>query len=184
MGVRATGEVTPHHLQCTDDLLLGFDARMRVNPPLRSAADVAALKAAVLDDVVTIFASDHAPHAADEKEPPFRHACAGFTGLETAVAATFDALDGVPIAVLVANFSTHPAAMLGVPGGTLAPGSPADITGLHLDRPWTVDPSAFKSKGRVTPFAGRTFSVRPALTVVGGTVVYRLAAAAEKAERV
>ena len=171
-GVRATGEATPHHLQCTDDLLLGFDARMRVNPPLRTAADVSALRAAVKDGTITIFASDHAPHTLEEKEPPLAHACVGFSGLETAVGAVFAALDGLPIATIVDNFSKHPAALLGVKGGTLAPGSVADITGLYLDRPWTVDPSTFKSKGRVTPFEGRTFSVRPALTVVGGVVVF------------
>lgn len=173
LGVRATGEVTPHHLQCSDDLLLGFDARMRVNPPLRTSADIAALKAAVADGTITIFASDHAPHAAEEKEPPLAHACAGFSGLETAVAATFDALPDLPLAALIAGFSTNAAALLNVSGGTLAPGSPADITGIYLDRPWKVDPAAFASMGRVTPFADRTFAVRPAMTVVGGMVVYR-----------
>ncbi len=171
-GVRATGEATPHHLQCTDELLLGFDARMRVNPPLRSGADVSALRAAVKDGTITIFASDHAPHSPDEMEPPLSHACVGFSGLETAVAAVLDAMDGVPFATLVENFSKHPAALLGVVGGTLAPGTPADITGLHLDRPWTVDPSTFQSKGRTTPFEGRTFAVRPVLTVVGGSVLF------------
>ncbi len=174
VGVQATGEVTPHHLQCTDALLAGYDARMRVNPPLRSAADVAALRAAVRDGTITMFGSDHAPHADDEKDPPLSHACVGFSGLETAVAAIFDAMDGMPIGELVANFSTHPAALLGVAGGTLAPGSPADITGIHLDRPWTVDVTAFRSKGRTTPFAGRTFKTRPAMTVVGGNVVFAL----------
>lgn len=173
MGVRATGEVTPHHLQCTDELLLGFDARMRVSPPLRAAADVAALKNAVKDGTLTIFASDHAPHAEDEKNPPLGHACVGFSGLETAVAATFDALADLPIATLISNFSAHPASLLGVAGGTLAPGSAADMTGLSLDRPWVVDPATFKSKGRVTPFGGKTFTTRPVLTVVGGAVVYR-----------
>lgn len=173
-GVRATGEATPHHLQCTDQMLLGFDARMRVNPPLRSREDVAALRAAVLDNTVTIFASDHAPHTAEEKEPPLSHACVGFSGLETAVAAIFDALESAPIAMLVTNFSKNPAELLGISGGTLAPGSPADITGLYLDRPWTVDPSVFQSKGRNTPFEGKKFSVRPAMTVVGGMVLYSI----------
>jgi dihydroorotase len=182
LGVRATGEVTPHHLQCTDDLLLGFDARMRVNPPLRTSADIAALRAAIIDETLTIFASDHAPHADDEKEPPLAHACAGFSGLETAVAATFDALSSLPLATIVSGYSANVAALLGVRGGTLAPGSPADITGLYLDRPWTVDPAAFRSMGRVTPFANRTFAVRPALTVVGGALVYRLAAADARAD--
>jgi dihydroorotase len=75
---------------------------------------------------------------------------------------------------MVANFSSNPAALLGVRGGTLAIGAPADITGLHLDRPWTVEPAQFRSLGKVTPFAGRTFKVRPALTIVGGAIAYRL----------
>jgi dihydroorotase len=152
-GIRATAEVTPHHLQCTDE----------------------ALRAAVLDGTITIFASDHAPHATWEKEPPLSHACVGFSGLETAVAATFDALPDAKIPTMVANYSSNVAALLGVRGGTLAVGAPADITGLYLDRPWTVDPELFQSMGKVTPFAGRTFKVRPALTVVGGAVVHRLA---------
>jgi dihydroorotase len=172
-GVRATAEVTPHHLQCTHEALLGFNAAMRVNPPLRTAADIAALRAAVLDGTITIFASDHAPHAAWEKEPPLSHACVGFSGLETAVGATFDALPEATLTMMVANFSSNVAGLLGVRGGTLAVGAPADITGLYLDRQWTVEPERFLSMGKVTPFAGRTFKVQPALTVVGGAVVYR-----------
>jgi dihydroorotase len=172
-GVRATAEVTPHHLQCTHEALLGFNAAMRVNPPLRTAADIAALRAAVLEGTITVFASDHAPHAAWEKEPPLSHACVGFSGLETAVGATFDALADAPLTTMVANFSSNVAGLLGVRGGTLAVGAPADITGLYLDRQWTVEPERFLSMGKVTPFAGRTFKVQPALTVVGGAIVYR-----------
>jgi dihydroorotase len=144
---------------------------MRVNPPLRSERDVQALRDAVRDGTITVFGSDHAPHTEEEKRLPIAHACAGFSGLETAVAATFDALAGIPLNTMIANFSTNVASLLGVAGGTLKIGSPADITGLYLDRPWTVDPAAFRSKGRVTPFAGRTFAVRPALTVVAGVVI-------------
>jgi len=170
-GIRATGEVTPHHLQCSDALLAGFESRMRVNPPLRAEHDIAAMREAVRDGTVTVFGSDHAPHTDEDKRSPFAHACVGFSGLETAVGATFDALAGVALTTMIENFSTNVAALLGVAGGTLKVGSPADITGLYLNRPWTVDPSAFRSKGRVTPFAGRTFAVRPALAVVGGVVV-------------
>ena len=172
-GIRATGEVTPHHLQCTHEMLRGFDAAMRVNPPLRTSEDVDALRKAVADGAITVFASDHAPHASWEKEPPLSHACVGFSGLETAVAATFDALPDVPLKTMVENFSSHVAELLGVRGGTLAIGAPADITGLYLDRPWTVEPDKFLSLGRVTPFAGRTFKVKPALTVVGGAIMHR-----------
>ncbi len=172
-GIRVSAEVTPHHLQCTDEMLAGFDARYRVNPPLRTAADTAALRDAVASGLITIFASDHAPHTEPEKEPPLSHACVGFTGLEVAVAATFHALPNVELATLVKNYSSNPAELLGVAGGTLEPGSPADITGLYLGRPWTVDPHLFYSKGRVTPFAGITFQVKPALTVVAGSVIMR-----------
>ena len=172
-GVRATAEATPHHLQCTDELLLDFDARWRVNPPLRSADDTAAVRQAVIEGLITIFASDHAPHTEAEKEPPLSHACVGFSGLETAVGATFYALPEVALPTMVANFSTNVAAMLGVPGGTIAPGAPADITGLYLQRPWVVDPKRFHSKGRVTPFEGMSFTVKPALMVVGGEIVMR-----------
>jgi dihydroorotase len=170
-GIKATGEVTPHHLQCSEELLRGFNSAMRVNPPLRTERDVEAMREAVRDGTITVFGSDHAPHTEEEKQLPFAHVCVGFSGLETAVAATFDALAGVSLSTMIANFSTNVAAMLGVTGGTLKVGSPADITGLYLDRPWTVDPAAFRSEGRVTPFAGRTFAVRPALTAVAGIVV-------------
>jgi dihydroorotase len=178
-GIAASGEVTPHHLLCTDERLLGFDAMARVNPPLRAPSDAAALADAVVDGTITIFASDHAPHAVHDKNETLQRACPGFSGLETAVAATFDALAArVPLDALIANYSANPAALLGVAGGSLAPGSPADITGLYLDRPWTVDANTFKSKGRNTPFDGRRFTVRPALTVVAGAVIFRLDEAA------
>jgi dihydroorotase len=173
LGIRVTAEVTPHHLQCTEETLAAFDARFRVNPPLRTAADTAALRSAVAEGLITIFASDHAPHADSEKEPPLSHACVGFSGLEVAVGATFHALHDVELSMLIKNFSSNPAALLGVPGGSLEPGSPADITGLYLQRPWTVDPQRFVSKGHVTPFAGMTFAVKPTLTVVGGVVLMR-----------
>ncbi|MBC5825803.1 MAG: dihydroorotase [Candidatus Eremiobacteraeota bacterium] len=175
-GTRVTAEVTPHHLQCNDEMLSSFDARCRVNPPLRSVQDVAAMRVAVRRGTISIFASDHAPHSEEEKEAPLSHASPGFSGLEVAVAATFDALDGLPLATMVANYSTNVAALLGVPGGSLQVGSPADMTALYLDRPWTVDPTLFVSKGRATPFAGRRFKVRPAMTVVGGCVVFNAAA--------
>lgn len=173
VAIEASAEATPHHLHFTDELLANFDGAFRVNPPLRSGSDVAALRRAVADRTITIFASDHAPHTSGEKDLPLQRASPGFSGLEVAVGATFDALPDVPLETMVANFSTNVAAMLGVRGGSLAVGAPADITGLYLDRPWTVEPAKFLSKGRVTPFAGRTFKVKPALTVVNGSVIMR-----------
>ncbi len=126
-----------------------------------------------------------------EKEPPLSHACVGFTGLETAIGATFDALPQLDSPPPSRTSRANPAALLRVLGGTLEPGSPADITGLYVQRPWTVDPQRFHSKGRVTPFAGMTFEVKPALTVVAGMVLMhdgelrpeRLAAAADRRYR-
>src|SRR6202163_3746564 len=96
-GIHATGEATPHHLQCSEALLRGFNARMRVNPPLRAGRDVEALRESVRNGTITVFASDRAPHTEEEKGQPMAHARVGFSGLETAVGATFDALAGVPL---------------------------------------------------------------------------------------
>ena len=178
--INVTAEVTPHHLQLTEELLEGFASRNRVNPPLRSAADAASVRKAVAEGVITIFASDHAPHTDSDKDAPLAHACVGFTGLEVAVGATFHALPDISLVTMVANFSTNPAALFGVRGGTLAPGSPADMTGLYLQRPWKVEPERFRSRGRVTPFAGMTFAVKPALTVVSGHVIMREGVSAPK----
>ena len=136
-----------------------------------SAADGAALRQAVADGVITIFASDHAPHAEAEKEPPLAHACVGFTGLETAVGATFHALPDVPLTSWWRTSQPTWPRCSASPGHAWLPGSPADITGLYLERPWTVEPRDFRSLGRVTPFAGTTFTVRPAL--VGGRRQHR-----------
>jgi dihydroorotase len=173
LSINITAEVTAHHLQLTEELLAGFAARNLVNPPLRSKEDVAAVRAAVAGGVITIFASDHAPHTEVEKREPILGACVGFSGLEVAVGATFHALPELPLATMIANFSTNPAKLLGVRGGSLAVGAPADITGLYVQRPWKVEPENFHSKGHVTPFAGMTFTVKPALTVVGGNVLMR-----------
>jgi dihydroorotase len=182
-GIAVTAEVTPHHAQLTDELLAGFAARNRVNPPLRARFDVDAVRAAVADGTISIFASDHAPHADGEKQEPLSSACVGFSGLEVAVGAMFYAFPDLPLATVISNFSLNPAKLLGVRGGSLAVGMPADITGLYLQRPWRVEPERFHSKGRVTPFAGMTFSVKPALTVVGGDVLMRDGELGSKARR-
>jgi len=172
-GLGATCEVTPHHLALTDQAVAdsGFSTLMKMNPPLRSERDRQALLAGLADGTVDAIASDHAPHHSDEKEVEFSLAPFGVVGLETTVSLCLDRLVRqrvVSLRRLVELLSTGPARVLGVPGGTLAPGSPADVTLLHLDRQTTVRAAAFRSKGRNTPFAGWKLRGKPAGTILGG----------------
>jgi dihydroorotase len=171
-GGRATCEVTPHHLLLTDQAVREFGAGAKVNPPLRAEDDARALRDAVRDGTIDAFATDHAPHTQAEKSGDLQHAAVGFTGLEIAVGAYTAALPDLPLLRFVELLSTNPARILGVPGGSLAIGNPGDIT-IFRERTWVVDPSAFASKGKSTPFAGRTFTRQAIATIVGGEVRFR-----------
>jgi len=171
-GIAVTCEVTPHHLLMGDDRFDGFRADAKVNPPLRVETDVAALRAAVRDGTIDVFATDHAPHTREEKAQLLAEAPVGFSGLEIAVGAYATALPDLPLARFIALLSTNPARILGVPGGTLAVGAPADVT-VFAERSWRVDASAFYSLGKNTPFDGATFERRAIATIVGGRVVMR-----------
>src|SRR5881409_1148160 len=174
-GLRVTAEVTPHHLTLTDHACEGYDTHAKMNPPLREAADVAALRAALKQGVIDCIASDHAPHAYDAKEAAFDDAPFGIVGLETAFALAYTelVLGGVlTLPELIARMSTAPAAAFRLPGGSLAPGAPADIVVLDVTARWTVDPAHFHSKSRNTPFAGRALTGRAVLTLVGGSIVH------------
>ena len=169
-GTAATCEVTPHHLLLTDARFAAFTGDAKVNPPLRAESDAAALRAAVRAGAIDVFATDHAPHTPEEKEMLLEEAPVGFSGLEVAVGAYALALPDLPVERFVALLSTNPARILGVPGGTLAPGSPADVT-IFADRAWTVDVARFHSLGICTPFEGMTLPRRPIATIVGGRPV-------------
>jgi len=174
-GIRVTAEVTPHHLTLTAGAGEGYDTHAKMNPPLREAADVAAMRAALKEGVIDCVASDHAPHAYDAKEAAFDDAPFGIIGLETAFAVAYTELveSGLfTLPELIARMSTAPAKLLGLAGGTLGPGAPADVVVLDVTARWKVDPTLFFSKSRNTPFAGRTLAGRAALTVVGGKVVH------------
>ena len=176
-GVRVTAEVTPHHLTLTDYACEEYDTHAKMNPPLREAADVAALRGALKDGVIDCIASDHAPHAYDEKEAAFDDAPFGVVGLETAfaVAHTELVIGGVfTLPELIRRMSTEPARIFHLSGGTLAPGSVADVAVLDTAAKWTVDPVAFHSKSHNTPFAGRALTGRAVLTVVAGVIVHEL----------
>jgi dihydroorotase len=170
-GVRVTCEVTPHHLVFVDDRFDDYRADSKVNPPLRSAHDRDALRAAVLDGTVDAFATDHAPHGLDEKAQLLSLAPVGFSGLETALGGYALALPELPLARFVELLSVNPARILGVPGGTLGIGSPGDVT-VFADRAWTVDARLFRSKGKNTPFDGMTLPRRCVASIVEGAVVF------------
>jgi dihydroorotase len=170
-GVRVTCEVTPHHLVFIDDRFDDYRADAKVNPPLRSAQDRDALRAAVFDGTIDALASDHAPHGLDEKAQLLSAAPVGFSGLEVAVGAYALALPELPLARFVELLSVNPARILGVPGGTLGVGSPGDVT-VFAERAWTVDARLFLSKGKNTPFDRMELPRRALATVVDGAVVF------------
>ncbi len=175
-GVPVTAEATPHHLLLTDEHLAGRDANFKMNPPLRSAADVSALVEAVGDGTIDVFATDHAPHTAEEKAVGIETAPFGIVGLETAVPLLLDRIvrpGVISLARFVEMFSTTPARLLGLSGkGRITPGADADLTLLDLRRRVVVDAREFASKGRNTPFGGWALQGVPAMTIVAGRVVY------------
>jgi dihydroorotase len=176
-GVRVSAEATPHHLLLTDQAVKdsGYDTATKMNPPLRSEADRRAVLEGLRDGTIDCIATDHAPHTVDDKNVEYDEAAFGVVGLETAVALCLDRLVGpglLELGQLLALLSRNPARVLGLPGGTLAPGSPADVTLLDLDRKRRVEPERFASKGRNTPFAGWTLKGWPVTTIVAGRVVW------------
>jgi dihydroorotase len=173
-GLPVTAEVTPHHLTLTEDALGDYDADRKMNPPLRTATDVEALRGALADGTIDVIATDHAPHAPADKQVEFDLAANGVVGLETAlsVGLRLVAQGVLALSRLVEAFTAGPARVFGLPGGTLAVGAPADFTLVDLASPWTVDPERFLSKGRNTPFRGETLPGVVRYTAVGGTIVF------------
>ena len=174
--IRVSAEVCPHHLSLTEDAVLGYNTNAKMNPPLRTEADVLALREAVRDGTIDVIATDHAPHHYDEKEREFADAPNGIVGLETAlgVIMTWLVEPGIlDLPLLIERMSLAPARVFGLPGGSLQRGSAADVTVFDPDTQWTVDPTRFRSKGRNTPYAGQRLRGRVELTVVDGRVVYR-----------
>ena len=177
-GSRVTCEVSAHHFSLTDEDVAGsnYDPQWKMNPPLRTDEDRKAIIAGIADGTIDAIVSDHAPHHRDEKEMDFADAPFGISALETAVSLALDRLvrpGVIDVPALVRLMSVTPARIVGVPGGSLAEGSPGDLTILDLERSVTVDPDLFVSKGRNTPFAGVTLQGGPAATVVGGRVVWQ-----------
>lgn len=176
-GLAVTAEVTPHHLLLTDEAVAtsGFDTDTKVNPPLRTPADVAALLEGLRDGTIDAIATDHAPHHQDDKDVEYNYAASGISGLETALALVLDRLVGQGLLELgqaVRALTAGPARVLGLDRGTLAPGAPADVTVIDPSREWTVEPALFASRGRNTPFKGWKLRGQAVLTLVGGRIVH------------
>jgi dihydroorotase len=175
-GINVTAEVCPHHVSLTEEVVGNYDTNAKMNPPLRTADDVAALQEAVTDGTIDVIATDHAPHHYDEKEREFADAPNGIVGLETALAVNITWLVKpgiIDVPLLVEKMSCAPARVFKLPGGTLRRGAIGDVTVFDPGESWTVDPSRFRSKGRNTPWAGQTLSGRVRLTAVGGNVIHR-----------
>ena len=174
-GVRVTAEATPHHLLLTDEAVDGYRTDAKMNPPLRTEEDRLAVVEGLLDGTLDTLATDHAPHHYDEKEQAFDDAPFGIVGLETSVGLMLTHFVGtgkMELPDLVERMSTSPTRAFNLPGGTLAEGSPADVTVLDLERSWVVDSSKFVSRSRNTPFTGWELQGKAVLTIVGGRVVW------------
>jgi len=176
-GADVTCEVTPHHFILTDEDVASsnYDPNWKTNPPLRTSADVEAVRQGLCDGTVDAIVSNHAPHHPDEKELDFSEAPFGIVGLETALSLSLDRLvhgKVLGLARLVRLMSTRPAEIFNLPGGKLAVGAVADITIIDPRRRVEIDPERFESKSRNTPFAGLTLRGGPTHTIVGGRVVW------------
>jgi dihydroorotase len=173
--LRATADLTPHHLTFADEDLQDYDTNLRVNPPLRSSEDREALRGALRDGVLDAVATDHAPHAVEEKEVEFDQARPGTIGLETALAGVLSALGpGPDLSMVVERMSTAPARILGLEehGGPIAPGRDANLTVFDPDAEWTVK-EPFGSRGRNSAFLGRSLRGRVVHTMLQGTLTVR-----------
>ena len=184
-GVRISGEVCPHHIALTDEAVQNFDTNYKMNPPLRSPADVEALLEGIADGTLSILASDHAPHADFEKEVEFDAAPFGIVGLETQLGLFIDLLvhkhRKIDLGRLIEMYTVEPARLLKLEAGTLSPGAAADVTIIDPGQQWTVRADEFQSASRNTPFDGWKLRGRAVRTIVGGKTAWKLEGAAPSA---
>jgi dihydroorotase len=174
-GAKVTAEATTHHFTLTDECCSSYDPIFKVNPPLRTAEDVAAIRAGLADGTIDAIATDHAPHTQEVKELPFDEAPPGMLGLETALALALTELgDELSIEQIVGLLTWRPAAIVGLAdthGGPIAEGRPANLCIFDPATTWTVDPAASASRSRNNPYAGRTLSGKVRHTVLFGEPV-------------
>jgi dihydroorotase len=174
-GVRVTCETAPHYFSLTDDAVRGYNTNAKMNPPLREADDVAAIKAGLADGTIDAIATDHAPHHLDEKDVEFNLAMNGIIGLETSLPLSLKLVaDGVlTLPELVTKMALNPARILGLDRGTLQVGAPADIAVIDPERKWVVTEELLASKSKNSPWLGETMKGCAAYTIVGGRIVYK-----------
>ena len=174
-GLRVSAEATPHHISLTDELLAGYDSVYKVNPPLRTRADIDAVRAGLADGTIDAIATDHAPHAPETKEQPLDQAPPGMLGLETALGVSLAHLD-MPLVDVVAALSWNPAAIAGVAhehGRPVMAGEPANLVVFDPDATWQVQPARLASKSRNTPFVGVDLRGKVRHTLLRGEPVVR-----------
>jgi dihydroorotase len=177
-GVDVTAEVTPHHLLLTDDLVAGYDPTYKVNPPLRTKADVEALREALADGTIDAVATDHAPHPVEDKDCEWSAAAFGMVGLETALSVVAEAMVATGLLDwrgVADRMSVRPALIgrLGGHGRSIAVGEPANLVLVDPAARWTVEPTRLASKSRNTPFAGRELPARVVATYLRGRATVR-----------
>ena len=177
-GIKISGEVCPHHIALTDEAIQNFDTNCKMNPPLRSQADVDALMEGISDGTLSILCSDHAPHANFEKEVEFDAAPFGIVGLETELGLFIDLLvhkhHQIDIARLIAMYTIAPARLLKIDAGTLSIGARADVTLIDPELEWTVRIDQFESASRNSPFNGWKLKGRAVRTIAGGKTIWKL----------
>lgn len=174
-GVKVTCETAPHYFSLTDDAVRGYNTNAKMNPPLRTADDVAAVKEALKDGTIDAIATDHAPHHLDEKDVEFNVALNGIIGLETSLPLSLKLVEEgvVTLPALVEKMSCNPAAILGIDRGTLRQGAIADVTVIDPSATWTVEADNLASKSKNSPFLGWEMKGAAAYTIVSGRVVHK-----------
>ena len=175
-GLHVTAEACPHHFTLTEEVARGYNTHAKMNPPLRTWQDVQAIKEGLRDGTIDVIATDHAPHAAQEKQLEFTEAPFGIVGLETALPLTFGLVDeGVlSLEAAVSKLTSQPAKAFGLSKGTLAVGADADVVLVDPQAQWEIDPSRFRSRSRNTPFAGWKVKGQVTTTIVNGRLVFEL----------
>ena len=174
-GVQVTAETCPHYFTLTDEVIASFDTNTKVNPPIREEKDRLAIIEGLRDGTLDCIVTDHAPHHADDKNVEYALAAFGISGLETSFALSYTQLvrGGThTLEQLADKMSAAPARILGLEGGAVEPGAPADLTVVDLNEAWTIDPAQFVSKGKNTPFAGREVYGKVRYTIVDGAIRY------------
>ena len=174
-GIKVTAEACPHHFTLTEEVVRGYNTHAKMNPPLRTWDDVRAIKEGLRNGTIDVIATDHAPHATQEKQQDFTEAPFGIVGLETALSLTLGLVEEGVLSLeqAVEKLTSAPAAAFGLKKGTLAVGADADVTIVDQQAQWVVDPGKFRSKSRNTPFVGWKVKGRVLTTIVGGRVVFQ-----------